>query len=67
VSIAEEMLRGVLPQALDVRFAMSFDAASVRTAYAEVLVIGSGIAGLTAALHASRFAQVISCHQVGSH
>ncbi|MHB1323287.1 MAG: L-aspartate oxidase [Coriobacteriia bacterium] len=46
------------PPALDQRYAISFDTGRLPTERCEVLVIGSGIAGLTAALHASRLGSV---------
>jgi len=50
----ERLLGGVIPAALDRRYVMSFDTGSMPSLETGVLVVGSGIAGLTAALHASR-------------
>ncbi|MBN1192369.1 MAG: L-aspartate oxidase [Coriobacteriia bacterium] len=41
-----------MPRALDQRYVLSFDTAKMPTERSDVLIIGSGIAGLTAALHA---------------
>jgi L-aspartate oxidase len=48
----------MVPAALDTRYALEFDPAVLPEERCGVLVIGSGIAGLTAALHAAQFAQV---------
>ena len=48
-----------IPSALDVRYAVGFDSGTLPEERCDVLVIGSGIAGLTAALHASRFGSVV--------
>jgi len=47
-----------LPPSLDTRYLIGFDTDAMPTDRCSVLVIGSGIAGLTAALHASRIADV---------
>jgi L-aspartate oxidase len=43
-----------LPAELTRRYALGFDTANLLSSVSDVLVVGSGIAGLTAALHASR-------------
>jgi len=48
----------VLPAALDRRFLLDFDTADCVTRQCDVLVVGSGIAGLTAALEASETCDV---------
>jgi L-aspartate oxidase len=47
-----------MPAVLDQRYVLSFDTAAMPTERSDVLIIGSGIAGLTAALHAARFGRV---------
>jgi L-aspartate oxidase len=46
------------PPALDTRWAVDFDTATLPEERSDVLVVGSGIAGLTAALHAARLGSV---------
>lgn len=48
-----------MPAAFGARYLVEFDTQSMPSARTDVLVIGSGIAGLTSALHASKFADVI--------
>ncbi len=55
----ERLLEGVIPAALDTRYVMPFDTGAMPSLETGMLVVGSGIAGLTAALHASRMCPVI--------
>jgi L-aspartate oxidase len=47
-----------LPAAIDTRYVISFDTDAMPVERCDVLVVGSGIAGLTAALHASALGDV---------
>ncbi|MDO8881304.1 MAG: L-aspartate oxidase [Coriobacteriia bacterium] len=47
-----------VPEALDARYVVGFDTDTLPSDRCDVLVVGSGIAGLTAALHASEFGTV---------
>ena len=47
-----------LPSAIDTRYLLAFDTDTIPVDRCDVLVIGSGIAGLTAALHASALGDV---------
>ena len=46
------------PRTLDTRFVVGFDTGTLPEERCDVLIIGSGIAGLTAALHAAQFGNV---------
>lgn len=47
-----------IPRALQERYVRSFDTATIPEERSDVLIVGSGIAGLTAALHAARLGSV---------
>lgn len=47
-----------VPPVLDTRYAVSFDTDTIPSDRCDILVVGSGIAGLTAALHASALGDV---------